>query len=67
MNAADSQALRQQYAARWLELKHTITAKYFSDRDLAGTRARPLKTQHCMLSPALHLQPDAQARCTTRS
>jgi hypothetical protein len=43
MNAADSQALRQQYAARWLELKHTLTAKYFSDKDLAGARARPCR------------------------
>lgn len=39
MGSTDSQVLQKQYAARWLELKHILTAKYFSDRDLAGNRA----------------------------
>ena len=39
MGSTDSQVLQKQYAARWLELKHILTAKYFSDRDLASNRA----------------------------
>ncbi len=57
MNAADSQALRQQYAARWLELKHTLTAKYFSDKDLAGARARPCRPPVAPLNAGFRAPP----------
>ncbi|KAK9835416.1 hypothetical protein WJX81_008046 [Elliptochloris bilobata] len=36
MGADDSQTLQEQYTARWLKLKHLLTAKYFSDKALAG-------------------------------
>ena len=39
MGVDGGQALQGQYTAKWLELKHALTAKYFSNKDLAGSCA----------------------------
>ena len=39
MGVDGGQALQGQYTAKWLELKLALTAKYFSDKDLAGSCA----------------------------
>ena len=46
MGVDGGQALQGQYTAKWLELKLALTAKYFSDKDLAGSCA-------CMHSPSV--------------
>ena len=74
MGVDGGQALQGQYTAKWLKLKLTLTAKYFSDKDLAGSRAcmrgpEPLHALCAFSRPPQSAQaslPCPQAASTTR-
>lgn len=48
MGVEGGQPLQEQYTAKWLELKLALTAKYFSEKDLAGSCACKHDPDCCM-------------------